>query len=193
MFLAPHCPLFMQLQLVAANVGGGDHLLERLAARVYNLASASYSLISIGYYDEALSLVRSIGEIANLLSLSMCDKQQFVGWVKSSKQDRISKFSPVKIRNLLEQSGITLMDKEWYAKLCESYVHVAPHAKINNFNEDDRNLCGGIVQRNGVEACLDQLTTIVSMISLFYCREFELNDYFDLIANEFEIENNAVF
>ena len=170
---------------------GGDHLLEGLAARVYNLACASYSLISIGYYDEALCLVRSIGEIANLLSLSVCDKQQFVEWLKSSKQDRIRKFSPVKFRKLLEQSGLTLMDQEWYEKLCESYVHVAPHAKINNFNENDRNLCGGFIQRNGIESCIDQLTTIVAMISLFYCQYFEFNDYFDLIVNEVEIENNT--
>ena len=56
---------------------GGGHLFERIIGRTYNLACASYSLISIGFYDEAMNLVRSIGEIANLISLSVSDKVRF--------------------------------------------------------------------------------------------------------------------
>lgn len=49
---------------------GGGHVLESLAGRVYNLASSAYILSLAGFYDEALNLIRSIGEISNLISLS---------------------------------------------------------------------------------------------------------------------------
>jgi len=48
---------------------GGDHLYEYLAGRCYNLGCAAFSLIRLGYYDESLNHVRSLGEIANLQSL----------------------------------------------------------------------------------------------------------------------------
>ncbi len=170
---------------------GGDHILEALAARIYNLACASYSLISVGFYDEALSLVRSIGEIANLLSLSVNDKPKFVDWIKSSKRERIREFSPARVRKLLEKSGLVLMDEKWYSELCESYTHVTPATKPNRFNEDDRNVCGGIVQEKGVQESIEQLTSLVSMVALFYCKYFELDDYFERIVQEARIEQGG--
>lgn len=168
---------------------GTGHVLEALGARIYNLACASYSLISVGFYDEALALVRSIGEIANLLSLSVTDKPAFTRWVNSTKGERIRDFSPAKVRTLVEKTGVVLMDQAWYSKLCESYTHITPGAKPNNFNEHNRNVCGGMIQEGGVEAALDQLTSIVSMVSLFYCRYFELDDYFELIVKDAKLEN----
>ena len=160
--------------------------LEKIAARTYNLACASYSLISIGYYDEALSLVRSIGEIANILSLAVHDEQKFLKWIKSDKGDRIKNFAPAKVRKVLEQSGVPLMNRSWYQTLCESSVHIVPNVQPNNFNDDERNICGGIPQQKGVDTTIDQLTTIVSCISLFYCKYFEFDDYFDLIVKDID-------
>ena len=168
---------------------GGDHILEALAARIYNLASASYSLISVGYYDESLSLVRSIGEIANLLSLSVHDKPKFVEWIKSSKQERIAKFGPAKVRKLLAKSGNVLMDDQWYSDLCESYTHVTPFTRPNSFNEENRSIVGGIVQQKGIENSVEQLTNVVAMVALYYCRYFKLDDYFDRIIEEAGLES----
>jgi len=53
---------------------GGPHILEALAGRSYNLAAAAYTVITRGFYDEGLLLIRSIGEIANLIALSASDK-----------------------------------------------------------------------------------------------------------------------
>lgn len=170
---------------------GDDHVLEALGARIYNLSCAAYSLISIGFYDEALSLVRSIGEIANLLSLSVNDKPKFLEWLRSTKATRMKEFSPAKIRELLAQSGLVLMDKEWYSDLCEGYTHVTPETKPNNFNEEKRNIVGGVVQDKGVQCAIEQLTSLVSMVALFYCRYFELDDLFDAIVSEAKLEMEA--
>src|SRR5262245_13348972 len=46
----------------------GDHLIEYLAGRVAASARASLRLLYFGFYDESLSITRSIGEAANLLA-----------------------------------------------------------------------------------------------------------------------------
>ena len=127
-----------------------------------------------------MSLVRSIGEIANLLSLAVCDEQKFLEWIKIDKSDRIKNFGPAKVRKELKQSGTPLMNRSWYQTLCESSVHIVPNVQPNNFNDNERNVCGGIPQQNGVDTTIDQLTTIVSCILLFYCKYFEFDDYFEL-------------
>ena len=81
------------------------------------------------------------------------------------------------------------MDESWYSDLCESYTHVTPSTKPNSFNEEKRNVCGGIVQAAGVKRSTDQLTELVSMVALFYCRYFNLDDLFDEIAKEAKLES----
>jgi len=48
---------------------GGDHVVEYIAGRSCSSARAARRLFEFGYYDESLSINRSIGEIANLLLL----------------------------------------------------------------------------------------------------------------------------
>ena|SRR5712675_2202888 len=48
---------------------GGDHLIEYMCARTASFGRASLRLIRMGFYDEALGLIRTIAEIANLLGL----------------------------------------------------------------------------------------------------------------------------
>ena len=167
-----------------------DHIIEVLGARVYNLAYGSYSLISIGLYDEALNLVRSIGEIANLLSLRMFEEDKFDEWVKSNKADRIRNFGPAKVRKLLEKNGIVIMSQDWYGGLCEAYTHVTPDTAPNKY-DINKNVCGGIVQPEGARVAINQLTEIVAMVSLYYCRYSDLMDLFDRLWSEFrELETS---
>ncbi|MBP0017737.1 MAG: hypothetical protein J7647_09280 [Cyanobacteria bacterium SBLK] len=74
---------------------GGGHLLERLTARMYNLSCAAYTLVTLGFYDESLTMIRSIGEICNLLTLSIHDKDAIKKWISSDKKTRLKEFSPV--------------------------------------------------------------------------------------------------
>lgn len=164
---------------------GGDHIIEALGARIYNLAYGANALTSIGLYDEAQSLIRSIGEIGNLLSLSMFQPEKFGEWIASSKPDRIKKFGPAKVRSLLEANGILLMDKDWYSELCESYTHATPQTSPNKYDLE-RNVCGGIVQRTGVQTVIEQLTNIVAVVSLYFCRYSSLDDIFERLASDYQ-------
>src|SRR5271163_1935702 len=68
---------------------GGDHLLERLCSRAYNLALGAYSLTEIGLYDEALILVRTLREMANLIALFNFDKNKVKEWSGADKKARL--------------------------------------------------------------------------------------------------------
>jgi hypothetical protein len=126
------------------------HVLEMMGARIYNLACAAYSLISIGFYDEALNLTRSIGEIANLIVLSTVDKELFGEWISSSKSERINRFGPGKIRQLLkEKDALVLMDGKWYSDLCEDYTHITAGVKPNFHDVLQRCICGGVIHEAG--------------------------------------------
>jgi hypothetical protein len=57
--------------------GSAGHVLERLCGRAYNLGCAAFHLLMVGLYDEALGLVRSLGELTNLIGLSATDRKAF--------------------------------------------------------------------------------------------------------------------
>ena len=158
---------------------GGSHVFEALAGRTYNLSVAAYNLISLGFYDEALTLIRAIGEISNLISLSVIDKNAFSEWLSSDKKTRLQKFSPAKVRKILKEKGEVLMyaDKDWYSNLCEKYVHVSPDTKPNMHNESMA-VAGGIYQEKGLETSLNELSTIVCFTSMLICKYFDLDDLF---------------
>ena len=161
------------------NCVGGSHQIEYIGARVYNLSAASYKLITSGFYDEAQSLLRSVGEISNLISLAVHDHNSFEQWVGSDKQTRIRKFSPAKVRKLVEKAGgVLLMNQELYSKLCEEYTHLIPKVQPNNYDHD-RNVCGGLAQKNGFEQSITLLGNLVFMLALFFCRHSGLENEFN--------------
>jgi len=161
------------------NCVGGSHQIEYIGARVYNLSAASYKLITSGFYDEAQSLIRSVGEISNLVSLAVHDHTSFEEWVDSDKQTRIKKFSPAKVRMLVEKAGgILLMNQELYSELCEEYTHLIPKVRPNNYDHD-RNVCGGLAQKNGFEQSITLLGNLVFMLALFFCRHSGLENEFN--------------
>jgi len=162
------------------------HLLEALSGRAYNLGSAAYLLIARGFYDEALNLVRGIGEIANLISLSAVDKEVFQKWVDADARTRRRDFTPMKIRKVLEQKGPELMiaDQEWYSRLCEAYTHVGPATFPNMHNGSGIPTVGGIHQSEGVERALEELSNIVVVLALQICKYFDFDDLFDQLERE---------
>ncbi len=168
---------------------GGSHVLEALAGRVYNLACSAYSLITQGFYDEALNLIRSIGEISNLLSLSIADKEAIAERLSSDQRTRIKKFGPASVRQMLENSGgFIIADKDWYAEFCEKYTHVTPGTRPNLHNETGVPVAGGVVQERGIEASLGELSTILGSTAMIICRYFKLEDLLAEIASYIDSE-----
>ena len=160
---------------------GGPHVLESLTARTYNLACSAYTLIGRGLYDEALNLIRSMGEIANLIGLLFNDLEERELWLHSDKSTRFRRFTPAKVRESLKElkGGMFLYaDKEWYSRFCEDYTHVHPGTKPNVHNEQAQGHTGGAVQEEGLRVSIVELTNVCTFIALFVSQYGGLDDLF---------------
>ena len=159
---------------------GGPHILEALCGRLYNLGSSAYLLANRGFYDESLNLVRSMGEISNLISMSVIDKTAFKEWIASDKKTRLKEFGPARVRTLLQQKAPELLiaDRDWYSHFCESYTHATPHTKPNVNSETGRAHAGGTFQPQGYATTLGELATVLASVAMIVCRYFKLDDLF---------------
>jgi hypothetical protein len=162
---------------------GGAHVFESLSGRAYNLAAAAIHLSKIGFYDEALNLVRGVGEIANLVLLCGFDPEALKEWLATDDKTRRNKFSPAAVRKLLSKSvNLPLIaDEDWYSSMCEKYTHVSPKTKPN-FHNVERPICGGLFQEKGLDEVLGRLAAVLGHLSLGICRSFNFNDLFDEIS-----------
>jgi hypothetical protein len=128
----------------------------------------------MGYYDESLSLTRSIGDIGNLLLLFNQDTIAFEEWQQSSKRQRRSQFSPVKVRCRLEAIGRTksvdltlLMMDEWrYGALSEVATHATPQTKPQVHNPREIPCSGGVFQEAGVVVALQELAAATARAAI---------------------------
>jgi hypothetical protein len=157
---------------------GGPHILESLCGRMYNLGIGAYVLAERGLYDEALNLIRSIGEASNLIALSVVDKQALKEWLESDKKTRLAKFGPAKIRKALErqQPVLVLATEDWYARFCEEYTHVTPRTRPNMHNANGQAHVGGVYQEEGLTTTLGELATVLASVAMLVCGYFKLND-----------------
>jgi hypothetical protein len=168
---------------------GGHHMLERLCGRAYNLACAAFHLLTFGFYDEALGLIRGIGELSNIIILAAEDPIAIQEWMKADRKTRKQKFQPVHVRKILEDKDSQLMyaTKEWYSDLSESYIHVTPQTKPNEHS--GRAWVGGPFQKDGANKVFAELVTVLCNIGLVTCKWFDFDDLFEQLAAEIRAEN----
>jgi hypothetical protein len=157
---------------------GGPHLLEALCVRVYNLGVSAYLLTARGFYDEALNLVRSVGEIGNLISLVASEDNIIPAWVGADKATRIREFGPGAVRRRLKQSkGVLIAPPDWYAEFCDAYTHPTPGIIPNMHNSTGLGYAGGVVQEEGLTKTLDEIIGKVGAIALMAAAFAQLQDY----------------
>jgi hypothetical protein len=137
---------------------GGDHLIEYLCGRAESQAQAALRLTNCGLYDEALSMSRGIGEIANLLYLFSVSAESLATWKSVERSERLARFSPLKVRLKLEELGEYIpVDKERYQLLSERASHVTPSTRPGAHNILGVPTIGGSFQKAGFLVCLNEL------------------------------------
>ncbi len=147
---------------------GGDHVEEYLVGRAVSNCRAALRLLRFGFYDEALSMIRSIGENANLLSLFLESKEYREDWRTATGSQRRREFSPVKARmKLAELRALTPMDEEKYRRLCEPFVHPSPQSLPQAHNVLGLPSLGGLFQEAGVLVVLNELAWMMTCITGF--------------------------
>ena len=129
---------------------GREHVFEYLGGRCVSSLVAAGRLSAIGYYDECLLLVRSVGEIANLLNLFLCDNTHLRQWFDNTELDRRRNYKPYKVREMLaEKQWFIPFSDEHYGRLCEQYVHPNPDTKPQAHDDGDRPVLGAHYQGKG--------------------------------------------
>lgn len=143
----------------------GDHIVEYLAGRVCTSSYAARLLFQFGYYDESLSLTRSVGEVSNLLWLFNLDASTFEKWRRAPDSERRHRFSPVRVRLRLEEIcrekspdlKLLMIQQDRYGALSEIATHVNPQTKPQAHNPLRRPLAGSVFQEAGAVVALQEL------------------------------------
>jgi len=144
------------------------HLVQYMAARASSFGRAALRLGRLGFYDEALSLVRSLGEIANLLTLFTFDSEAMVEWKRSDWHSRQRSFRPSQVRRrALERANFVPMGEEDYRLLCELSTHPVPELRPQLYNPHGQVTTGGTFQPAGMLLVLNETSVLMSVIALF--------------------------
>ena len=151
---------------------GEAHAVLYLVARASSFARAALRLARMGFYDEALIVIRSLGEIANLFCLFVVEPTSIEEWKKSDLAYRLKRLSPGKIRRRIEALGESPpITAEKYAALCEVSTHAVPDLRPQNFNHMGRSTTGGIFfQEAGMLVVLNELAETISLLVMLATR-----------------------
>lgn len=156
----------------------GDHLVEYLCGRAASNARAALRLMRLGFYDEALSLSRAMGETSNLFQLFATEGAALEEWSACSRQQRMQKFSPVKVRLRLAKTTGPIVTEARYAALSERSSHVQPETRPQAHNILGIPTLGADVQAKGILVCLNEIALPLGVTATFgsYLLELDRND-----------------
>lgn len=155
---------------------GGDHLAERLAGRCCSSARASLRLLRSGYYDESLSLTRSVAEAANLLFLFWHKPQSLSDWKAADDRARWNGWRPAQVRKKLEALNVLVpASDERYSEYCEIGTHLTPHTWPQAHNPQLKPTLGGYYQQMGYLVCLNELAQMTALATFSAAHVIKLN------------------
>ena len=155
----------------------GDHTFEYLTGRVVGYSQTILLLSKTGRYDEAISLIRGIAEIANLFTLFVNEPTSFNDWRTFPENKRRPKFSPVKVRERLELLNVLPpCDSNRYSWLCEVAVHATPHTKPQMYQPNARPSAGAIFQEDGFKKVINELSLALAAVSFAVVELAKLED-----------------
>ena len=144
---------------------GGDHKLEYLVGRAATSAYSAVLLMRRGYYDQALSAARGLGEIANLLFLFIVDKAMIEAWKNADVATRRRDFSAVKVRVALEKkAGRAPIDEGRYRLLSGYSIHAGPDGIPQSHDEKASARTAPTYQEAGLLLALNEIAFPVGCI-----------------------------
>ena len=147
---------------------GGDHQREHIVGRAVSNARAALLMLRSGYYDEALGMVRQIGETANLLLLFRREDGAFREWADLCDQERRRSYSAVRVRERLEAAGSGMaMGEDLYRKLSGVSIHANPKTVPQGHNALSVPTLGAVFQDGGTLVALNHLAPLVACVLLY--------------------------
>ena len=143
-----------------------DHKDVYLVGRAASNARAALQLIRTGHYDEAFSLIRQIGENANLICLFVQSGEEYTKWKGVSEEERRNHFSLAQVIRRLENLKRPLpMDKKLYNLLSKRATHTSPeNIPQGLFNPFHIPTMGGYFQEAGTLFALNHLAGMIGHV-----------------------------
>lgn len=151
---------------------GGNHVLHYLVIRGCSTTAAGIHLVTLRYYDEALSLARNVAETGNLLWLFAVDNSSITRWMEAERKDRLREFSPRAVREAIEKLDAPLpIDQSTYRKLSEVGTHVTPELRPQTHTDGQRPMTGGIrFDPKAAELAVEHLALALCAVASGGCR-----------------------
>lgn len=99
--------------------------LLSIGIRLFNDIMSSFKLMIAGYYQISFSIQRDLLETGFLLDYFRTDKSLISEWRTCTREERLKKFSPKKVRDKLDKrDGFKIKKREkFYQLLCEYASH----------------------------------------------------------------------
>jgi hypothetical protein len=154
----------------------GDHRVEFLLASTTSNAYAAISLMNSGYYDQSLSLARTLGEAANLFALFAIDPESLVAWRTLDDRLRRQRFRPAAVRKAIEQRGLPVpINGKRYDRLSSYGIHSTP-TLLPQAHGSPQPLTFPLYQQPGYLMALNEVAIPVGFIATFCPRSLNLKE-----------------
>lgn len=142
--------------------------MEFLAGKAANSGYAALNLAKRGYYDQALTINRTLGEIANLLALFGADAAMLDRWKTADERTRKKEFQPFRVRDLLVAKGFALpVNAARYGRLSVYSIHATPDGLPQAHGPRAQAVTSPVYQPAGFLLALNELALAVAFITVF--------------------------
>lgn len=145
----------------------GDHKAEYLVGRAVSISYGAILLTSSGQYDEALALIRVVGEITNLMALFTAEPQSFGEWKSMSEKDRRKAFAPFRVRKRVAATQTPLIVEDERYGLLSGLIHAGPDGKPQAHGDTNRPRTVPRLQDTGLFKCTNELARCIALLPVF--------------------------
>jgi hypothetical protein len=155
--------LFVQMACCQWGCRGKEHREENLLRRLANYSFGALRLARLGLYNESISMLRSVAELANLIELFTINRDHFNDWHGTPAAERWKSYGPAKVREKIESTGNRpVIDKDTYAALYNVGVHVSPESAKLSHQFDGKVSAGGEFSPMAFLLVLNELALMLS-------------------------------
>jgi hypothetical protein len=157
----------------------GDHAAEMLVGRCCSYGLCAFKLARSGFYDESVSLARTVGEITNLAMLFLAEPSALQDWRTVDERTRRDRYCPVAVRRALESRSLPVpINQSRYGQLSAKAVHLTPTIPPQMYNAERHSKTGGYFQEAGLCFCLAEIGypfTVLGLCAVELCGLSEEN------------------
>lgn len=145
-----------------------------IGIRLFNDIMSSFKLMIAGYYQVSFSIQRDLLETGFLLDYFRTDKSLISEWRTCTKEERLKKFSPKKVRDKLDKrDGFTSGKREKDYRLFCEYASHPTHGGSRIFTKNGLAETGPFYDEKKLKSTLFELTKWADHAIANFIRHFK--------------------